>query len=254
MHGGTIEACQRPSSKLGLSPHARGNRVSDGRGKANNGSIPACTGEPTGLAVSLESLWVYPRMHGGTSSLNLEVLTTRGLSPHARGNRARVRRYGQEYGSIPACTGEPLVFVPCLYVLAVYPRMHGGTIFAGHLQRPNEGLSPHARGNLEVPVAPTLPTGSIPACTGEPTGEPVPKWSKGVYPRMHGGTRGRKRPSWLQGGLSPHARGNLVLVEGEKKAEGSIPACTGEPGPPVRRTRPVGVYPRMHGGTAARVA
>ena len=51
-------------------------------------------------------------------------------------------------------------------------------------------------------------------------------------------------------GLSPRVRGNRGRVPGELGAQGSIPACAGEP----RRLWPAGnragVYPRVCGGTA----
>ena len=91
------------------------------------------------------------------------------------------------------------------------------------------GLSPRVRGNLcGVDIHRTIQR-SIPACTGEPSGQPdlhpVPK----VYPRVYGGTE-----PWLKRvvqtfGLSPRVRGNPISSMRRGDANRSIPACTGEP-------------------------
>ncbi len=75
-----------------------------------------------------------------------------------------------------------------------------------------------------------------------------------VYPRVYGGTIVRhveKRPSL---GLSPRLRGNRKLRPPILLRHGSIPACTGEPGPgPLRFSCAVGLSPRVRGtlGTGA---
>ena len=73
-----------------------------------------------------------------------------------------------------------------------------------------------------------------------------------VYPRVCGGTEFTSWPDAMEKGLSPRVRGNLAQAEAERKAEGSIPACAGEPHPGRHSTRPLPVYPRVCGGTNAR--
>ena len=138
------------------------------------GSIPACTGEPyvdiqrrrhfseRGLSPRVRGnppvrfgakppmdCQVYPRVYGGTQSPKVRTVGT-----------------GR---SIPACTGEPYLVNDAQKPMAVYPRVYGGT----HI---GNGL--------------TISAGSIPACTGEPgrkrsaTGYHHVK----VYPRVYGGT------------------------------------------------------------------
>ncbi len=53
-------------------------------------------------------------------------------------------------------------------------------------------------------------------------------------------------------GLSPRARGNLASACSTNWANGSIPACAGEPASAAARIRASGVYPRVRGGTAVR--
>ena len=50
-------------------------------------------------------------------------------------------------------------------------------------------------------------------------------------------------------GLSPRVRGNPLVLGIEPDGNGSIPACTGEPGSAGRACRIREVYPRVYGGT-----
>ena len=70
------------------------------------------------------------------------------------------------------------------------------------------GLSPRVRGNLAGVLAFPLPAGSIPACAGEPRVRSIESVCAGVYPRVCGGTAGRKSGDIKAMGLSPRVRGN----------------------------------------------
>ena len=50
-------------------------------------------------------------------------------------------------------------------------------------------------------------------------------------------------------GLSPRVRGNHDRVRGGRSADGSIPACAGEPSNDRRAGFLIRVYPRVCGGT-----
>ena len=71
----------------------------------------------------------------------------------------------------------------------------------------------------------------------------------GVYPRVYGGTLPRGEADGCTQGLSPRVRGNRARPFQSQHGRGSIPACTGEPGPLDGHTQPYGVYPRVYGGT-----
>ena len=58
----------------------------------------------------------------------------------------------------------------------------------GWLVETTEGLSPLARGNLELRLTPGESIGSIPARTGEPEQALIVVMLVRVYPRSHGGT------------------------------------------------------------------
>ena len=66
---------------------------------------------------------------------------------------------------------------------------------------------------------------------------------------MCGGTLRSEYIAKLAAGLSPRVRGNRQLVPVRPVADGSIPACAGEPRSYRAPRRTSGVYPRVCGGT-----
>ena len=70
-----------------------------------------------------------------------------GLSPRVRGNRYGAAIWPGAEGSIPACAGEPVTYLPYASSLRVYPRVCGGTPGDGPQRRSGVGLSPRVRGN-----------------------------------------------------------------------------------------------------------
>ena len=213
----------------GLSPLARGNLGRCAREAAKRGSIPACAGEPRRGTGCNPELRVYPRLRGGTSMTNSKKSGLWGLSPLARGNPHVCLLSKFRAGSIPACAGEPGPTAGSTHRCRVYPRLRGGTLFACLAGRNELGLSPLARGNLEWSRTRNAFRGSIPACAGEPSASTRKKTSSGVYPRLRGGTIGCLGNGCFGGGLSPLARGNLKQLSFPLQADGSIPACAGEP-------------------------
>ena len=112
-----------------------------------------------------------------------------------------------------------------------------------------EGLSPRVRGNLDEPVEAVRLAGSIPACAGEPWTTCRRNRLSKVYPRVCGGTSLPHARRSRGGGLSPRVRGNRAARTCWPPGAGSIPACAGEPGKSGQESAPVGVYPRVCGGT-----
>ena len=131
----------------------------------------------------------------------------------------------------------------------VYPRVCGGTN-----QQPGafvrlKGLSPRVRGN-PIPVPSVAhAVGSIPACAGEPAGMVSANATVAVYPRVCGGTTRNGFSARPPEGLSPRVRGNRAAAAESRAAEGSIPACAGEPYVAVQGRHSDRVYPRVCGGT-----
>ena len=249
MCGGTESGFYGIARDSGLSPHVRGNRDDLAPGVHTRGSIPACAGEPVRSKGRSGMNEVYPRMCGGTCFGANAPRTTRGLSPHVRGNRERARLCGARRGSIPACAGEPTRPSARVSCPGVYPRMCGGTLGPHRAPARVLGLSPHVRGNRFEEVLCRARDGSIPACAGEPRPAASSSSMARVYPRMCGGTSAASRRRHGPSGLSPHVRGNRTLRFARARPNGSIPACAGEPCAMIRSTPPGWVYPRMCGGT-----
>ena len=172
---------------------------------------------------------VYPRVCGGTFLVAIPQIQARGLSPRVRGNRRSRSRSASRWRSIPACAGEPFDIIPYAPSFRVYPRVCGGTKICPRTNLSWGGLSPRVRGNLFRHCIQLLPTGSIPACAGEPTWASQTCRRGRVYPRVCGGTRFASTPPFPFGGLSPRVRGNPQARSACWGWGGSIPACAGEP-------------------------
>ena len=193
--------------------------------------VSACAGEPELPRCTVNRCRVYPRVCGGTFTVDDAAAFENGLSPRVRGNLQRRMAYGPSNRSIPACAGEPRRPMARLWQLRVYPRVCGGTFqdfFDGFL---GCGLSPRVRGNQPDPPSCYVQPRSIPACAGEPFATLVLREPRRVYPRVCGGTAMNKGvlPGCTDTGLSPRVRGNLTGQSLSPDAWGSIPACAGEP-------------------------
>ena len=112
------------------------------------------------------------------------------------------------------------------------------------------GLSPRVRGNLQRPQLDAGSRRSIPACAGEPCGQPSDAQHQRVYPRVCGGTLTARMTEVKGRGLSPRVRGNLLLAALTPILARSIPACAGEPVERMPDIHAKRVYPRVCGGTS----
>ena len=240
------------SSSQGLSPRVRGNLGDADVRIGAGGSIPACAGEPTSFSAVRHGRRVYPRVCGGTQATPQEGAISPGLSPRVRGNPHSGEAERAVKWSIPACAGEPWRGRRPGTPPRVYPRVCGGTVclLAHVVSFP--GLSPRVRGNRSSAPSAASRGRSIPACAGEPC-PPVRAGRAGrVYPRVCGGTQPPSARIGRRQGLSPRVRGNRRRLAHAAAAQGSIPACAGEPRRPQRHPGRRRVYPRVCGGTAMR--
>ena len=208
MYGETGVAVFEASPLAGLSPHVRGNHRARDDVHEEFGSIPACTGKPSGRSGGSLPCWVYPRMYGETGLPSRAAPAAEGLSPHVRGNLGNTGNTGSIEGSIPACTGKPHTSDYKRIFRGVYPRMYGETLVWRMAAERGRGLSPHVRGNhLRQPYHDAR-FGSIPACTGKPRFHHLMQDGAEVYPRMYGETGAPTLRYCSIRGLSPHVRGN----------------------------------------------
>ncbi len=249
--GGTRFHCDGSLPASGLSPRVRGNLEHKVGSISDDGSIPACAGEPSMACSRSRSARVYPRVCGGTAVRPATSTRYKGLSPRVRGNLLAIQRERQRQRSIPACAGEPSTWGFPNSRQRVYPRVCGGTAWSFPAISTVSGLSPRVRGNRRRGGPVAIAIGSIPACAGEPT--PRSGWANTgrVYPRVCGGTsRSWSRPHWKQG-LSPRVRGNPLGGHHRQAVLRSIPACAGEPMNNGQQPNQYPVYPRVCGGTAS---
>ena len=205
--------------------------------------------EPPGRGGRDEASAVYPRVCGGTLDRQGITLLSVGLSPRVRGNPSACVPDGRDPGSIPACAGEPAPDARQDGAIGVYPRVCGGTARARHAPQGSTGLSPRVRGNHFVDPLDVGVPGSIPACAGEPRSWRYGRAGSRVYPRVCGGTRATELRLPHVPGLSPRVRGNRCVTRRRRGSSGSIPACAGEPKPPLFEKILMRVYPRVCGGT-----
>ena len=131
----------------GLSPRVRGNRQRVVVCCVYAGSIPACAGEPACILRRSFSDKVYPRVCGGTVTIELSAQLAAGLSPRVRGNHRETCGVVSGAGSIPACAGEPPSAAAPDPASRVYPRVCGGTDTKAEDHLYDAGLSPRVRGN-----------------------------------------------------------------------------------------------------------
>ncbi len=237
------------SPPLGLSPCVRGYQRFGKVAEDDCGSIPVCTGLPSPSTCLSSVPRVYPRVYGATSLMLPIAVTFWGLSPCVRGYLERGFHPAPRPGSIPVCTGLPIVGVSEALLHGVYPRVYGATVRIVLWMVLSAGLSPCVRGYQLRARAPRVAHGSIPVCTGLPTALRRPAPMTGVYPRVYGATHARGTPSDPGPGLSPCVRGYHLLLASRHRIGGSIPVCTGLPAPSVRRPAPSRVYPRVYGAT-----
>ena len=208
--GGSGGTKSRSRPPRGLSPRVRGKHTPAPGAAPARRSIPACAGEASTWPVTAASVWVYPRVCGGSPWPMVAENTSVGLSPRVRGKPYGLRCRLWRRGSIPACAGEASAFLLDTSFLGVYPRVCGGSPH----KRPSighpAGLSPRVRGKPSLGDNSALTPRSIPACAGEaPSRKPL-MTARRVYPRVCGGSGRTQYHRWAAGGLSPRVRGKRM--------------------------------------------
>ncbi len=148
--------------------------------------IPACAGNISKCSPVIGRSSVYPRMRGEHTSKGRSLLSSSGLSPHARGT---CLQGGTELGNvrfIPACAGNIPLPVQSVFSDSVYPRMRGEHFMGFHMIQHPSGLSPHARGTYKYSHSGLQRHRFIPACAGNILRLQLHALPPSVYPRMRG--------------------------------------------------------------------
>ncbi len=116
------------------------------------------------------------------------------------------------------------------------------------------GLSPLARGTRGPGLDDQRPDRFIPAGAGNTQKSPRIMSSPAVYPRWRGEHTPEQRAEHDAGGLSPLARGTLVLLSGYLMGAQFIPAGAGNTGRGLARIPGEPVYPRWRGEHTKRIS
>ncbi len=130
----------------GLSPLARGTRITMSIRYSTRRFIPAGAGNTSKKQLGLTRRTVYPRWRGE----HLEAFDTSdsvyGLSPLARGTRPAPVKIGCGNRLIPAGAGNTSAPGRCIFWDSAYPRWRGEHTPATSMIADAGGLSPLARG------------------------------------------------------------------------------------------------------------
>ena len=186
-------------------------------------------------------------MYGESTAFACSMVIGMGLSPRVRGILTENVLSQSVFGSIPACTGNPVSSQRGSSRPRVYPRVYGESSAHGRNSPSFGGLSPRVRGIPHYATTARYGRRSIPACTGNPARAAPPRTIGRVYPRVYGESPKQESMAILRTGLSPRVRGIRRESEMSECCLRSIPACTGNPIKVVETVSVLQVYPRVYG-------
>ena len=170
----------------GLSPLARGTRANGARPPDNRRFIPAGAGNTLSVTHSSNYQPVYPRWRGEHPMGIRYDNTVYGLSPLARGTRGNGNRPRGRGRFIPAGAGNTMSGTMPRLSGPVYPRWRGEHPMDPTFAVCVTGLSPLARGTLQLDARMNLLTRFIPAGAGNTLLPAVLPLVNPVYPRWRG--------------------------------------------------------------------
>ncbi len=174
-------------------------------------------------------------------------LVDAGLSPLARGILHITRNTRDYCRFIPAGAGSTDKSRHRRTAAAVYPRWRGEYANNQHQIQPFPGLSPLARGILQIYPANSRSVRFIPAGAGNTGVEPEIIGKKSVYPRWRGEYAHASTRHIKSCGLSPLARGIRFRVLTIPDPLRFIPAGAGNTQAFQPSANPFSVYPRWRG-------
>ncbi len=173
--------------------------------------------------------------------------TVYGLSPLARGTRGNGNRPRGRGRFIPAGAGNTMSGTMPRLSGPVYPRWRGEHPMDPTFAVCVTGLSPLARGTLQLDARMNLLTRFIPAGAGNTRRMIDEVKIQAVYPRWRGEHNGTDSTNQNFRGLSPLARGTLYDCRRYEKPRRFIPAGAGNTCYGVGALNIGAVYPRWRG-------
>ena len=231
----------------GLSPLARGTPGLRCCSPSERRFIPAGAGNTDTGGSGTGGDSVYPRWRG-EHLVNLTILTlNHGLSPLARGTRGYRHNHACGPRFIPAGAGNTLEANLNPRVIPVYPRWRGEHPLTSSLRVVSDGLSPLARGTRFSYRDWGQQHRFIPAGAGNTARISGKRGGSAVYPRWRGEHQRISQGEKILSGLSPLARGTLLLRNGEFSRSRFIPAGAGNTTKTKNRALTLTVYPRWRG-------
>ncbi len=138
------------SSAPGLSPLTRGTPDYLLFQSSHRRFIPAGAGNTIVFAPVSLSRSVYPRWRGEHLTTQTLILHINGLSPLARGTLTRSETAYEHCRFIPAGAGNTILIFTISVPRTVYPRWRGEHAFPHASRSSTGGLSPLARGTLNL--------------------------------------------------------------------------------------------------------
>ncbi|AKG31665.1 hypothetical protein ZV79_2872 [Salmonella enterica subsp. enterica serovar Typhimurium] len=190
---------------------------------------------------------VYPRWRGEHGDQNYHASVTGGLSPLARGTPRVVPVVPGSVRFIPAGAGNTEATVWGGYAISVYPRWRGEHFVFTNSFHHSPGLSPLARGTHADPDCNHGQRRFIPAGAGNTVTSATLRAINAVYPRWRGEHQCGQNPDQHIRGLSPLARGTLLLSTSPPRPHRFIPAGAGNTDCLCSASSACAVYPRWRG-------
>ncbi len=216
-------------------------------GTTHDRFIPAGAGNTRNFWFRANRKTVYPRWRGEHSCRICLSLKATGLSPLARGTQRQIPGCDSPRRFIPAGAGNTSRPAEPGIQYAVYPRWRGEHIRGRDTQQQFIGLSPLARGTHGSSTERPEPRRFIPAGAGNTDRVSGMDTRRAVYPRWRGEHQEPAHMSEGGCGLSPLARGTLVIGLKRPCRQRFIPAGAGNTGVRFRGGDPGAVYPRWRG-------
>ncbi len=170
----------------GLSPLARGTRVTEVLRAVVLRFIPAGAGNTNTARATRGSAMVYPRWRGEHTRAGRVKACPDGLSPLARGTQSDLAESQQNRRFIPAGAGNTRDRTHKGHDRPVYPRWRGEHIASSSSSLSGGGLSPLARGTHESNCKEGVVHRFIPAGAGNTFQASGRKHHFSVYPRWRG--------------------------------------------------------------------